>query len=269
MKSKDRTTSRPGRFASDEQADSLLADILSETEDLANEEQEERQRAIEARRQADERARAEANAARLAERHAKLEAELERQRALAEKRTLKMKALRANPAADSQPDEPHETFVDADSIRHQIEEELRREFRDIANTPMPEPAPQAARRALTPAWAMAAAIVIASSIGAVAFVSQGYKPDANAYAKSVFAPADRSVVAMEVGYIPIPKVVPTPKEDVIAARPAPRKRRPTPKEVKQPRPASPFATPKQNGPSKSLSELDKLLGSSPDPFLAE
>lgn len=273
MKSKDRTHNSNRRYASDDEADSLLADIMSETAEVANEEQAELERAIAAKRQAAEQAKAEEHARRLAERQRKLEAELERQRALADKRTQKMKALTApaqpESAAALSP-ESDDRYVDADSIRKEIEEELRREFRDIANTPMPEPV-AAPRKATTHLWVMAAAIILASGAGVVAFATQSYKPDANAYAKSVFAPADRSIVAMEVGYVPIPaaEAVPTPKEEIVAERPKPRpKPRPQTKPTSKPKP-SPFSTPKQNDANKRLSELDKILGSGADPFSAE
>lgn len=258
------------RFASDEGADDLLADILDSTESDALAEEEQLARTLAEQRAEAERREVQANAARIAERQAKLDAELARQAKLAERRTQKMAALQVSeaPAADADDDVVVPEEVEHE-MRERIEAEVREQLRVAGMTPMPEPvathAPAPSRLGIV---ALAAALTLAVAAGGVAFLVKGtYQTDPNTYAKAIYSPADRDLQSLEVGSTLVPKPEPSVVEEATPAakrpdRNSPRVRRPTPKEVK---PAKISGEPDQNDANKSFNKLQEALSAS-DPF---
>lgn len=230
MKTKQvQTTTSNRRFASEEAADSLLADILESTEEEARREQAELEQTIAERRASEADELAQKRAALLAERSRKLEAELERQRRLAENRTRKMDALRVEETPAPPAEAPSEPTALDDELARPLEP--RRDDAPTAVAPAPQVAPAStitARHATLAALAAVSLLAVAAAV--VGFTSSNaYDPDRNLYAKAVFAPSDRDVVAMEVPSLLIPAPAPAPSA-APAASPV-RERRPAVKKA--------------------------------------
>lgn len=268
------------RFASDDAADDLLADILESTAAVASAEQQRLERSIREQREEAAQRSLEAEQQRLAERRAKLDREMERQAKLAERRTQQMKALAApgtseTPKTDTQTAEVAsggDSGIDEEKLRRKIQDELREEFRSLAMTPVPQPA---ATRSVSAnqfgIFAIAAMLTLASVAGAaMMWIENSYSPDRSSYAKAMFAPADRNHLALEVGHRPLPVAEP-------AIEPEPEAPRTTkPRRVQRPAPAKPSQPvkritdkPKQNANSAALDQFGDMFGSSVDPFTVD
>lgn len=261
---------RTSRYASDDHADDLLAEIFDSTEESARAEQAERERQLAQKNEAQRRARAEAEAARIAAQQAKLAEELARQDQLAQRRTQRLQALRlAEQPAQTPPEETATApGIDEEALRREITAEVRQELRALVNTPVPTaPAPVAAARRST--GFIAGAIVVVAALGiAISGFALGsrYQPDPNPYAKAVFAPLDRDAVALEVATLPIPSA-----PEAVAPPAAPSA---TPVRVRAPRavvtkkqPTSSFARPTEKSQErKSWEALNAALDNANDPF---
>ena len=136
------------KYGTQDKASQLLADILDDTEDAADEQQADLERALESQRKAKLRAVAEEKALRVAEQQRKLEVEMERQRELARKRTQKMHALSAvepipapsstpSPTGDDDERIRREAEISTELMRSQIEAQIRRELHEITAAPLP------------------------------------------------------------------------------------------------------------------------------------
>ena len=225
MKSKHSKKSPDRRFASEEATDSLLAEILDSTEEDARREQAELEQSLATRRatEADERARARTEL--LAERSRKLEVELERQRQLAENRTRKMDALRAE---ETPAPPPTETPADSAAPDEDLPRPFESRPRDEAPLPLapaPHVAPAGTITARHASFAAVAAVsLLAIGAAVVGFSSSNtYNPDRNLYAKAVFAPTDHAVVAVEVPSLLIPAAAAPKAAPEQESRPALRK----------------------------------------------
>lgn len=272
------------RFASDDAADDLLADILESTAAVASAEQQSLERSIREQREEATRRSLEAEQQQLAERREKLDRELERQAKLAERRTRQMRAFEASRESET-PETGAQTTeaevgagigIDEDELRRKIQEELREEFRALAVPPVGQPGGQPAESRSFSAnqfgiFAIAVMLTLATVAGAaMMWIESGYSPDRSSYAKAVFAPADRNHLALEVGHRPLPIAEPIVK-------PAPEPSRATkPRRVQRPAPAKPTEPvkritdkPEQNANSAALKRFDDMFDSSVDPFTAD
>lgn len=205
------------RYASDDYAGDLLADILDSTEEDARREEAELHESISARVEAAKQEKLEEQERKITERRAKLRTELERQATLARRRTLRMEALNAPEVEEEAPVLEQTPVLDEAAIRRQIADEVRQELRAVMQTPAPITVLTPQRSSNTGLLVAAAGVLMACGIGLTAFVaSPGYSPDPTSYAKSVFAPTSHDAVALEMHAVPVPTDVavasPTPKE---------------------------------------------------------
>ena len=212
------------KWASDDNAGSLLADILDETEDLAQREQQRLEEDLRAKRMEQERQTALEEERRRQEAEARISAEHDRQAQLKERRTQRMEALRIEELKDRgewvepAPQAPAKEQPHAQVPLH-------------APPPEAAPAPLALQAAAPPAQTSKAlplailglvAAMVLGAVGVIAFMlSQGYSPDTANYATVQLSPeASRAVVALQ-GFTPLPK-----EEPVAIVPPEPEEKKP-------------------------------------------
>lgn len=217
--------SKNQRWASDDDANDLLAGILDETEQDAKAEEQRIQAEIQAR-EAEERRKKEAEEEKKRrEAEARISAELERQNSVQERRTARMEALKIEDlkAKGEWVDPAILAAKQAEELAKQRaaqDEEIRREAIaaaavKAASTDMPMPANT--NQSNTKLYAMlgiVAALVLVGG-GVLFAMSQGYKADQTQYSKTVFKPKDVAVALVEKSFTPIPKVV----EEVVEEEP--------------------------------------------------
>ena len=268
------------RYASEDHASDLLAEIMDETEHDAAAEARDREESIRRAKEEESARQAAEQSALMAERKARLARELERQDQLERKRAERREALAAAAGlpADDELDSVEQSSpsvtVDEEAIRRQIAEEVRDELRAIGMTPMPALEPEAATPHRSSHGLIMGVLGTAVAAGAALtfFATTAYTPDTTSYAKAVFAPADHSVAALEVSFTPIPVEEPAVAEPEPEVRPKRIKRvtaaSPTPKEAKKSKSA--FGQPTKT--SKERDAYNKLLNAldnAPDPFSAD
>lgn len=265
-----RRKSGNGRWASDEDANDLLANILDETAGVAADEALkletaiwERQSELSRKAQDQERERVERNRARL-------EAEMERQAALERKRELKRSQLsNAQPVAPKAEEAARPAGIDADAIRAEIEQKVMKELREHLATPLPTPEPVVIHTRPSRAWVglgVAATLALAAVAGAAIAALGSYSIDPAPYAKSIYSPVDSQAVAVEVGTRLVPEIeqiAPAPTQPAATNR------------VRRPKPATPEPDkridhkPDQNKANEAAKRLDDFLKSASDPFAAD
>lgn len=218
--------SKKQRWASDDDANDLLAGILDETENDAKAEEQRIQAEIQAR-EAEERRKREAEEERKRrEAEARISAEMERQNTVQERRTARMEAMKIEDLKAK-----GEWIDPAVVARQQAEAEEKRrreEEAEIRRKAMEQAAMQAAQaQHALPAQAQAAPAnnnKLFASIGAVAALvlvsggvllamAGGYEVDKTPYTKTVFKPKDVAIALVEKGSTPIPKVEEAPVEE--------------------------------------------------------
>ncbi len=235
------------RWASDDDTDTLLEEILTETEEDAAREEADMEAAITARERAGE-----ADAARQRARRAdaiaqRLAAEQARQNRLHQRRTQRMQALRAPeeepdvaakeaqaPPA-STPAHKHKEAADHDAMRRQMEH-MRVQMVAIERARTLTPSTNAPGATSKGSWrlpvAVAALVLLLSGMGAlgVGLSRAGYTTDPMSYPKLSMQPVTTSaaVVAVPVEWLtPAAQPVAAPSdEDDIKARPKVRPARP-------------------------------------------
>ncbi len=209
------------KWASDDDANDLLAGILNETADDAAAEEAKVQAEIEAKLEAERSAKAQARAAKLAEADARISAERERQEKLNERRTAKMEALRIEDLKAKgewvDPAEIARQQAEAEAQRRADEARLAAAMAEVTPQPTVQPiatiAPPPSNRGF---GAVAVALALLGLIGAVGLTigltQSGYELDQTAYAKAVYSPKDTTVGQLDTAFEVIPKAAPAVSE---------------------------------------------------------
>ncbi len=268
------------KWASDDNADSLLAGILDETEDVARAEQERLEAEMRAKEEEERRKAEEAEQQRRQEAEARLSAERERLEKAEERRTQKLEALRVEELK-----ERGEWIDPAEVARKEAEEAARREAeaqkareerakeqaallaaqQNLAASQAPG-AEQGSNKGLMIGAIVALVLVLAAGVGIVVLVG-GYQPDSATYTKTVFTPKDVEVAMVEAGFTPIPKAAPVVEEDTPSKSRRTSRRSSRRSSSKSSKPASITGKPtKKNKANKAANELESLLNSSDDIF---
>lgn len=266
------------RWASDDDANDLLAGILDETEDDAKAEEQRIQAQIQAREEEERRLRDAENERKRREAEARISAETERQGHVQERRTARMEALKiedlkargewVDPAILAK-----EQAEEAARFREEEEARIRREAiaaAAVQSAAATGPVPANSNASNTKLYAtlgvVAALVLVGGSV--LIAMSQGYVADQTAYTKTVFKPKDVAVALVEKGFTPLPKVEVV--EEVVEE---PKKRRSS-------RRSSARVSSKSSTPAKKTAKTDKvgkaanekadalkdLLNNSSDPF---
>lgn len=269
------------KYASDDDAENLLAGILDETEDVAKAEQERIEAEIRAKEEEQRRRKEEEEARRKEEAAAKLSAELERLEKVEQRRTEKLKALEIEELKEKG------EWVDPEEEKRKLEEKLRKEAELAAMKEAAEhearqkhqsqqrPAMQAPAEAEKKSGAgmmigLAIGLAVLIAGGGVAFATAtGYELDGATYSKAVFAPKESKVAMVEKGFTPIPEEEPVvEEEDDDDAKNTRRRRRPRRRRVasksksrSKPKKKSEPITgkPKQNEANEKADKLEKML----------
>lgn len=222
--------SKKQRWASDDDANDLLAGILDETESDAKAEEARIQAEIQAREEEERRKREAEEEKKRREAEARISAEMERQNTVQERRTARMEALKIEDLKARgewvDPAELARIQEEEDAKRRKAEEEqIRREA--IAAAAVREVQQQAAatggpavaantnqsNKTMMFGIAGVAALILVAG-GVLLAMSNGYTPDQQQYSKTVFKPKDVTVALVEKGSTPIPKVEEVaPEED--------------------------------------------------------
>jgi hypothetical protein len=265
------------KYASDDDAENLLAGILDETEDVAKAEQERIEAEIRAKEDEERRRKEEEERRKKEEAAKRLSAELERLEKVEQRRTEKLKALEIEELKE------RGEWVDPEEERRKLEEKLKKEAELAA---MKEAAEQEARRKhAAPQQQRAAAhaaepqksgsgmmiglaigLAVLLAGGGVAFAMVGgYEIDSATYSKAVFAPKESKVAMVEKGFTPIPKDEPVvqQEEDDDKGKTHRRRRRPRRRHASKSKPrekSKPITgKPKQNKANAKADKLEKML----------
>jgi hypothetical protein len=206
------------KWASDENANDLLAGILDETEQDARSEQERIEAELEARDQERRRKEQEERERKRAEAKARITAEEERLEGLEKRRTMRQEALRieelkergeyvepepeeSGPIAEQEPaTAPRQVGAAARPTQHQ---EPLRETADIQTGPPTPTAPASSNKMPMLALAAVLALVAGAAITAFALTQGSYEPDSSTYTKSVYEPREPRDLQVSVGFTPI------------------------------------------------------------------
>lgn len=221
--------SKKQRWASDDDANDLLAGILDETESDAKAEEARIQAEIQAREEEERRKREAEEEKKRREAEARISAEMERQNNVQERRTARMEALKVEEL------KARGEWVDpAEIARLQAEEEARRRKEEDEKIRREAIAAAAVREVQAQAQSSVPMAVAANTNesnktmmygigGVVALVlvaggvllamAGGYEPDQTQYTKTVFKPKDVAVALVEKGFTPIPKAEEAPVEE--------------------------------------------------------
>lgn len=263
------------KYASDDDAENLLAGILDETEDVARAEQERIEAELRAKEEEERRKKDLADRAKKEEAAAKLSAEMERLQQVQQRRTEKLEALKIEEL------KARGEWVDPEEERRKLEAKLQQEAELAA---MKQAAEEKARRkaaaevggaegvaAVGPApvpqksanMGFVAGIVVALLIalgGGAALAFGGYELDQATYSKAVFAPKEQEVALVEKAFTPLPKPEPVVEQVEEESKPARRGSRTRVAAAKPKEKAAPISSkPKENKSSKAASDLEKAL----------
>lgn len=233
------------RWASDENASSLLEGIIDETEIAAKQEEAALNEAIARQEQARSDHQAAEEAKRRAAARERIDAEQLRQQKIATRRTEQMQALQgitpdaAQPNTTQSAEDMHRQMSD---LRHMyIDQQLGSEFTSHTSTPTPTPTPASApthrrhdpmthdpvtaapSRARHVALGVLAILIVSAGSLITALTTQTYTPDQTAYTKVVFVPVDQLAPVTGESVTPIDRATPATAP---AATSAKEKRRP-------------------------------------------
>lgn len=213
------------KYASDDDAENLLAGILDETEDVAKAEQERIEAELRAKEDEERRKKEDEQRKKKEAAAARLSAELERLEKVEQRRTAKMEALKIEDLKD------RGEWIDPEIERKKLEDKIKKEAELQA---MKEAAEIEARRKAQPQQAagmsmgssapeqksnigvIIGAVLVAVLLGGggLAFaVVGGYEVDQATYSKAVFAPKDEQVAVVTKGFTPIPQPEPVVEEE--------------------------------------------------------
>lgn len=271
--------SKNQRWASDDDANDLLAGILDETEQDAKAEEQRIQAEIQAREEAERRKREAEEERKRLEAEARISAEVERQNTVQERRTARMEALKIEDL------KARGEWVDPAILAKKQAEELakQREVNDeqirqsavaaaavsAASANAPLPVAKASNAKLFAAVGILAILVMGAG-GVLFAMSKGYEPDPAQYTKTLYKPKDVAIALVEKGSTPIPKVEePTSDEEPLAKTSRRSNRRSTSSVKRSTAKAKP--SPKTDKVGKAANRkadaLEKILNSSgSDPF---
>jgi hypothetical protein len=267
------------RWASDDDANDLLAGILDETEDDAKAEEERIQAQIHARDAAERRQHDAENERKRSEAEARISAETERQGHVQERRTARMEALKIEDLkARGEWIDPailaREQAEAAARFREEEDAKIRRDaiaaaaVQSAAAFSAPIPAnTNTSNTKLYASLGVVAALVLVGG-GVLFAMSQGYEVDQTAYSKTVFKPKDVAVALVEKGFTPLPKAE-VVVEDEPAAKSSRRSSRSSKSSSKATsKPAAKTAKTDSVGKAANAKadKLKDLLNSSSDPF---
>lgn len=266
------------KYASDDDAENLLAGILDETEDVANAEQARIDAELRAKEDEDRRRKEAKDRAKKEEAAARLSAEMERLQKVEQRRTEKLEALKIEELKDRgewiDPEIERKKLeakiqeeAELAAMKQAAEEKARRKAQAVAQGEVSEamggPPQKSSNLALIGGIAVAVIGVVAAG---AAVALGGYKIDQATYSKAVFAPKDQQVALIEKAFTPIPKPEPVVQEEEEAApshkSTSSRRRHSTrvaSKSTKS-KPTKPISTkPKQSEGNKAANELEKAL----------
>lgn len=249
-----------GKWASDEDAGSLLAGILDDTETAAAKEEAALQDNIKAKRERELAEREIAEQRKAEATRQRLEGEAQRQKQLAERRTARMQAieiedLKANgqwvDPAEQQAADPnagraeHQTPL-PEEMQAQLEA-LQERMAELQNQPTHQeqlPVGEASGASPMVWFALAAAIIAVLGGSAVlgAMSLNAYSPDQTSYAKVTLQPKDERQLITQVGIEaikPEPAVVAEPEKPKVRRPSKPRSTTTTTKPAKAEKPKRP------------------------------
>lgn len=266
-------------YASDDDAENLLAGILDETEDVAKAEQERIEAELRAKEEEQRRLKEEQDRKRKEAAAAKLSAELDRLEKVEQRRTAKLEALKIEDLKD------RGEWVDPEEERRKLEEKIRKEAEltamkeaaesearlkhqsdknpaVVAQGAMPE-ASRSSNAGLMAALGIIVALLIGGGGVAFAMVT-GYEIDGATYSKATFAPKDQQIAMVEKGSTPIPTEEPVVEEAEEEEKTTTRRKRQRPRRVasksKPKKKAKPISgKPEQNKANKKADDLAKAL----------
>lgn len=263
------------KYASDDDAENLLAGILDETEDIAKAEQAKIEAELRAKedeerlkREATERAKKEEAAARLS-------AEMERLEKVEQRRTAKLEALKIEDLKE------RGEWIDPEVERRKLEAKLQEEAELAAMKqaaeekarrkqhvetqadagPMSAPTAQQSNNNLMAIGGILLALVVAIGVGAAVMLG-GYELDQATYSKAVFAPKDQQVAMVEKSMTAIPKPEPVIEEKQDGTSKPTRRQtsRRAPAAKKETKKSAPISgAPKQNESNKKAKALEDAL----------
>ena len=267
-----------GMWASDEDANDLLAGILDETEEDARSEEEKIQAELEAREQEARRKEQEELERKRAEAKARITAEEERLEGLEKRRTMRQEALRIEELKERgeyvedepEQDEGPSPAEEASRRERELEDARRREQeqrhqRELAEARAARQATAAPERSnAIPMLALAAtiALVIGTGIGAFALTQGSYEPDTSVYSKSVYEPREPQDLQVSVGFTPIEEKPVVEESD----QPAPAVRPEAPSTPRPTASADPDTTSSDDDDDSSAPSLPDFDDSEFDPF---
>ena len=274
-------------WASDEDANDLLAGILDETEEEARSEEQRLQDELEARAEAERREQEQEKARKRAEAKARITAEEERLEGLEKRRTMRQEALRIEEMKErGDYVEPKTTESEADEqLSGEPGEERRKSRVKGSSTHLPEVAVEPVRPAAdatqervvaaprpsrAPLFGLVAVALLVAGAGIAAFAltTGQYEHDTSTYTKAVYKPVEARDMQVSVGFTPI-------REQESADADENEARRVTRSQVERPtssepdrEPSRPEPEPSQDDTSEESSapELPDFDDSSFDPF---
>lgn len=272
-------------WASDDDAENLLAGILDDTEDEAKAEQERIEAEIKAKEEAERLKREEEERRKKEQAAARLNAEMERLQSVEQKRAAKLEAMKIEEL------KKRGEWVDPEEERRKLEEQLRQEA-EVAALKAKAEAEARAKHRVEEAQArgepipgmiapepksktgMIAGIAIVGALviggGAVgASMALSYKVDPASYSKTVFAPKEVEVALVEKGFTPIPKPTPTAvvEEDDGGGKTNRRRRARRGGSSSSKSKSDPISSkPKENKASQKAKDLEKALNLGGDIF---
>ena len=253
-----------GKWASDEDAGSLLAGILDDTETAAAKEEAALKENIDAKRERERTERELAEQRRAEATRQRLEGEAQRQKQLAERRTARMQAIQIEDlkANGQWVDPAEERAVDPNQGRaeHQTPlpeemqaqlEALQERMAELQNqSTHPDQAPVGQTNEPRPMLWLALAAAIIAVLGGSAVLGamslNAYSPDQTSYAKVTLQPKDERQLITQVGIEAI-----KPEPAVVAEPEKPKAKRPY-----KPKSSRPAKTPKPEKPKKPKFDLD-------------
>ena len=264
------------KYASDDDAENLLAGILDETEDVARAEQERIEAELAAKEAEERRKKEDAARAKKEEAAAKLSAEMERLQKVEQRRTEKLEALKIEELkARGEWIDPE---IERKKLEKQIQEEAERKAMEEAaerkakkkaaaafkSEAMPVQAISAEEKKSNNALVLGIVVAVLAAVGAgAAVVLGGYQPDGATYSKAVFAPKEQTVAVVEKAFTPLPKPEPVVAEVEEDTAPTSRRRgrRGSSGKASKPKEKSAPITskPKQNKANAKSKELESML----------
>lgn len=267
---------KSNKWASDDDAGSLLAGILDETETAAQVEQSRLEAEMKAKQEEERLRKAEEERQRVHEAEQRLNAEHSRQNQLKQRRTERMEALRIedlkekgewiDPAIEQARLAAEEARRVEESQQHQMEvqmqqmqQQMQQMAQPAANTNQAAAQATATQKASSkgPFIALAAVLFMVVAAGAVigGLMSQQYEPDATNYPKFTMNPVDSEDVVTTAGVTPLPE-----PEPVVVAEVAPEVKKSKKRRSSGKKRSSKKSTKKKKGKKFEFNDKDLFGG---------